>query len=108
MSALAVGRDRRCVMRTGDTVFHRPTGERWLVAYCVGNRLAWSGWPEGEAYTADCELVRACSDEEHEKHLREWADKPHRRDDGSEDLRASMCRWLLEEWLATRATGGAR
>lgn len=42
---------------TGDEVLHRPTGEHWVVAYVRGDRIAWCGWPEGEAALADCELV---------------------------------------------------
>lgn len=42
---------------TGDTVFHRPTRETWLVAYVRDNRLAWIGWPFGESYVSDCLLV---------------------------------------------------
>lgn len=42
---------------TGDTVHHRPTGETWVVAQVLGERLWWCGWPEGSADLADCELV---------------------------------------------------
>jgi hypothetical protein len=60
-------------MRAGDTVLHKPTGEEWLVAYVEGDDLAWCGWPDGLARTGDCELVRACSDEEHVRRLRALA-----------------------------------
>lgn len=42
-----------------DCVFHRPTGETWLLAYAdyeTGD-LSWLGWPEGRARISDCELV---------------------------------------------------
>ena len=53
------------MIRTGDTVYHQPSGETWVVAYVDEDRLAWCGWPEGEARLEDCELHRACSEEEH-------------------------------------------
>lgn len=60
--------------RAGDHVFHRPTGETWVVAYCEGDDLAWCGWPDGLARTSDCEIVKRCSDEEHVAWLRQIAD----------------------------------
>lgn len=48
---------------TGDIVFHVPTGEEWTVAYVKGDRLAWLGWPPGEANLSDCMLVEKASDE---------------------------------------------
>ena len=41
----------------GDVVFHRPTRETWMVRYVRGDRLAWLGWPPGEARLSDCLLV---------------------------------------------------
>ncbi len=51
--------------RPDDRVHHSPTGETWVVAYAdpETGRLSWCGWPEGEAQTSDCTLVRAASDE---------------------------------------------
>lgn len=60
-------------MRTGDHVFHKPTGETWVVRYVHGDRMAWCGWPPGEALAKDCEIVRACSDEEHANMVDELA-----------------------------------
>jgi peptidoglycan/LPS O-acetylase OafA/YrhL len=54
-------------IRGGDHVFHRPTGETWTIEYVKGDYLAWCGFPRGEARVADCDLVMACSDEEHAK-----------------------------------------
>lgn len=53
-------------IKTGDTVFHRPTGETWVVAFADYTRgeLAWCGWPEGLARISDCELVESCSEQE--------------------------------------------
>jgi hypothetical protein len=47
---------------TRDHVFHIPTGETWVVAYVQGKRLAWCGWPEGEAALADCTLVHKATE----------------------------------------------
>ena len=60
-------------MRTGDTVIYNQNGERWIVAYVDGDYMSWVGWPEGEARTADCTLVRECSDNEHVMLLEEIA-----------------------------------
>ena len=62
-----------CVIRAGDIVHHEPTGEDWVVAYVNGERLAWCGWPEGEANLNDCWLKKTCTDEEHIKLLHEIA-----------------------------------
>lgn len=58
---------------TGDSVFHRPTGERWLVACVRDDLLSWVGWPEGSANLADCELVRKATPESRRKLLEEMA-----------------------------------
>ena len=55
--ALAIG--------TGDVVRHRPSGEEWLVAYVDGDRLAWCGWPPGDAPLLDFELVRKATEKEY-------------------------------------------
>lgn len=48
---------------TGDTVKHGPTGETWIVAYVEGERLAWVGWPQGEARLSDCTLIEKATPE---------------------------------------------
>lgn len=53
----------RAEFDTGDIVLHTPTGEEWLVAYVNGDRLAWCGWPEGEAKTGDCILLKKATEE---------------------------------------------
>jgi hypothetical protein len=58
---------------TGDYVQHIPSGERWIVAYVRDGRLAWLGWPQGEAAAADCELIRKCSPEKRQKWLLDMA-----------------------------------
>jgi len=74
---------------TGDVVFHAPSGEKWVVAYVQGDRLAWCGWPEGEARLSDCTLVEAATDEAREKLLKEMADMPE------DDARRRYARWRL-------------
>ena len=59
-------------IRCGDVVFHRPTRERWLVAWAHGHELAPAGWPSCVARIKDCQVVRHCTDEEHEKEVRAW------------------------------------
>lgn len=60
-------------MRTGDHVFHAPTGETWLVAFVEQerNELVPCGWPLTLAKLSDCTLVKACTDEESEKLLQD-------------------------------------
>lgn len=73
---------------TGDVVFHRPTGEEWLVAVVEGERLYWCGWPPGYASLADCELRKKAEPGEALallKHLSEM--QP---DDGGYDARKSI------------------
>lgn len=60
-------------MRTGDRVFHRPTGETWIVAFAEGNKIAWCGWPDGRADVTDCDLVYTATEEEHRQLVRELA-----------------------------------
>jgi len=55
---------------TGDTVYHTPTGEKWIVAYVRGDRLAWCGWPEGEAALSDCTLITKATPDERDELLR--------------------------------------
>lgn len=54
---------------TGDIVRHEPTGEKWVVAYVRGDRLAWCGWPEGEAALSDCILITKATPEGRDKLL---------------------------------------
>lgn len=58
------------VIDTGDQVYHSPSDEYWVVAYVEGNKLAWLGWPEGEADLADCKLISKCSSEFREDTLK--------------------------------------
>ena len=58
---------------TGDHVHHEPSGEDWVVAYVRGDRLAWCGWPGGQAALADCRLLRKANDDDRLKLLVDMA-----------------------------------
>lgn len=58
---------------TGDSVFHRPTGETWIVACVQDGRLSWVGWPEGTASVADCDLTERATPESRLKLLQDMA-----------------------------------
>ena len=60
-------------MRAGDTVLHRPSGEKWSVAFVDGDELVPRGWPLSYAKLSDCELVKRCDDEAHQTVLRDMA-----------------------------------
>jgi hypothetical protein len=74
---------------TGDTVFHRPTGETWTVAYVRDDVLSWCGWPEGTARVSDCELREVASDEDRVRLLQQMARM------GGNDARGRYARWRL-------------
>ena len=74
---------------TADVVLHKPTGERWVVAYVKGDRIAWCGWPEGEAQLADCELVDPANETQRIGLLKTMA-----RMEG-DDARGRYARWRL-------------
>jgi len=66
-------------LRAGDHVRHRPSGESWVVAYQDGEYISWCGWPAGEARAADCEVIKAATDEEHRAMLDRLADLDDKR-----------------------------
>ncbi len=74
---------------TGDYVKHHPTGESWVVAYVRGDRLAWCGWPEGEAALADCELEQKATPERRAELLQDMAKL------GDESARGRYARHVL-------------
>jgi hypothetical protein len=76
---------------TGDTVFHRPTREEWLVACVVEDRLSWMGWPEGSANVADCTLVEKASPEKRRATLEQIAAC------SGDDHRVRFARHILEK-----------
>jgi hypothetical protein len=77
--------------RTGDTVYHRPSGETWLVAFADEHDLLPAGWPCTIANPSDCELRKAASDEAHLDFVREVAAMSDQN-----DPRSSRCRTLLQ------------
>lgn len=77
---------------TGDVVFHRPSGERWVVACVIGARLSWCGWPEGSGDLSDCSLLEKASPEKRLALLRQIADMPT-----GNDHRARYARLVLGE-----------
>lgn len=85
-------------MRSGDTVHYKPNGEIWTVAYVEGEWMSWYGWPPGEARVSDCELIEACSDEDHKKSLEVWCSRAGRYDpEHSHDRRSMVCAKQLYE-----------
>ena len=80
--------------RTGDSVYHRPSGETWVVAYAdpSSKELAPCGWPITFATIGDCEIVRRATDAEHLKLVHEiWNWEGER---GGLDPRARLVRYL--------------
>lgn len=82
---------------TGDYVKHIPTGESWVVACVRGDRLSWSGWPEGTAALSDCVLIQKAAPGERLKRLKEMAGPGGNQDDHR--------RRYAREVLATLETG---
>jgi hypothetical protein len=58
---------------TGDTVRHKPTGEKWIVACVRDDQLSWIGWPEGWAELEDCELIKKATPEKRLEWLKDLA-----------------------------------
>lgn len=54
-------------------MLHKPSGEKWSVAYVEDDRLVPRGWPLSEARLTDCELVTVCDDDTHQTVLRDMA-----------------------------------
>lgn len=76
-------------IKTGDTVLHRPSGEKWLVAYADCGIVCPCGWPETIAKESDCQLLDSATEEERIDLLREMAEKH------SHDSRWSYARHAL-------------
>ena len=54
----------RMPIGTGDTVYHVPTAETWIVAGVADTYLWPVGWPPGRANLADCVLMSKATPEE--------------------------------------------
>lgn len=59
---------------TADHVKHEPTGEEWIVAFVRGDRLAWCGWPEGQAALSDCTMIKKATPEDRDNLLQRMAE----------------------------------
>lgn len=87
-------------MRAGDIVYHWPTGERWVLAYGDDEgRVAWMGWPPGQAEAQHCVLMVPATEAEHRKAVMEWV-RPSGRNHN--DRRYRYNTWYAEErgWLS--------
>lgn len=58
---------------TGDVVYVRGIGERWLVAFEKDGWLTCCGWPEARARAEQCRLLRKATPEERDSLLRDMA-----------------------------------
>lgn len=90
----------RVSFRTGDEVLHKPSGEKWLVAWADDREVICCGWPESFARASDCELIRAANDEEHWRLVEEiarWAVgiRSYRCFDLMEARRSSECTAMM-------------
>jgi hypothetical protein len=62
------------MFRAGDHVGHNPSGEEWVLACDEENgEIIPAGWPEGLAKATDCILLKAATDAERLKMLRDVA-----------------------------------
>lgn len=68
--------DKIVAIKTGDIVLHKPSGERWLVAYAENGYVCACGWPETLARESDCQLLERASEEKRIGLLHEIANKP--------------------------------
>lgn len=60
-------------MDTGDVILHKPSGEKWVVAFVTEDMLCCCGWPKSYAKLSDCELVTPATAEERERLLWDMA-----------------------------------
>lgn len=83
------------VVRCGDFVLHKPTGETWVVANASveHDEVMWMGWPEGSAKLSDCEVIEQFDDERYLGSLRAVA--------ASSGIRAQRARYELQNLPAS-------
>jgi len=55
---------------TGDTVHHKPSGENWVTACVIDDRLYWLGWPPGSVPVSECKLLSKAAPEVRLQYLR--------------------------------------
>lgn len=83
-------------MRAGDIAYHWPTGETWVLAYDDGNgRVAWMGWPPGEAEAQHCILMVPATEAEHRATVMAFAKQAGARNHN--DRRYRYNAWYAEE-----------
>lgn len=85
-------------MRTADHVFHKPSGETWVVAWADHETgyMAPCGWPECQAMINDCTVIYKATDEESAALARRLADSG-RSDSGRALAIFASARRALEE-----------
>ena len=77
--------------RSGDKVFHWPSGETWILAVAENHRVAPCGWPETIANADDCSLIEAASDNDAASMILKWAAMD------SSDIRVIVAKRLVAE-----------
>ncbi len=87
---------------TADTILHKPSGEKWLVAYARSGYVCCCGWPESLAPASDCELLEKASEEDRLALLRQMADSRG----GNYDSRTSYARNYFHELAETTEGAG--
>lgn len=84
--------------KPGDIIFHKPTGETWVVAVVEGENVWYMGWPEGYAKAEDCILKEPASAERSKACLLDLAS--HERTD---DQRVRIAKSQVEALKITKA-----
>ena len=77
-------------MKSADKVFHRPSGETWILAWADDKEVSPCGWPETIAKVSDCEMVEEATQEELEAMLKKWAEM----EGNNSDYRVLRCRQM--------------
>lgn len=62
-------------IKTGDTILHKPSGEKWVVAFADAGYVCACGWPESYGKEEDCEIIESVSEDESLILLRKIASK---------------------------------
>jgi NTP pyrophosphatase (non-canonical NTP hydrolase) len=70
MGHLALGKEQ---MKTGDTVYHEPTGETWVVAFVEGGDIYPCGWPCTRAKVKDCNPQKTATAAESQRLIEQMA-----------------------------------
>lgn len=82
----------------GDHVHHRPTGEKWVVAFSrpETDEISWIGWPEGRARLSDCDFVK----DAHPIERSYWVSEFFKHTVNDNDFRYRYVRHAVERALA--------